>query len=169
MTIKRSRLHTPNLVTDGPPDNEDGMLAWAWVSEQMEKSRNYWLCTTRPDGAPHAAPIWAVWVEETLYFAIGKTSRKGKNIAHDSRVVIHLESGDDTLIFEGTAEEFTDLDVLQAVVDIYAAKYDYKPTIPMAEGEGFFVLRPTKAMAWLESDFEKSAARFTFENDESAS
>ncbi|MCZ2096160.1 MAG: hypothetical protein LC121_07825 [Anaerolineae bacterium] len=40
-----------------------GMLDWSWVDDQMTKSRSYWVCSTRPDGRPHAAPVWGVWYE----------------------------------------------------------------------------------------------------------
>lgn len=31
------------------------------------RRRNYWLCTTTPAGAPHAAPVWGVVTGGTLY------------------------------------------------------------------------------------------------------
>ena len=83
---------------------EEGLLPWSWVSEQMERSRNYWVCTTRPDGRPHAMPVWGVWVDDTLWFSTGDGSVKARNLAADPRVAVHLESGDDAVMLEGTAE-----------------------------------------------------------------
>ncbi len=61
----------------------EGMLPWSHVSERMSAARNYWIGTTRPDGRPHATPVWGVWVDETFYFGTGERSRKGRNLAAD--------------------------------------------------------------------------------------
>ena len=29
-----------------------GLLPWKWASDRLRKSRQYWIATTRPDGAP---------------------------------------------------------------------------------------------------------------------
>lgn len=161
MAPKRSR---PSMdASYGLTDETDGMLDWDWVCDQMQKSRNYWVCTTSPSGAPHAAPVWGVWVDEILYFATGGKSRKGRNIAADPRTVIHLESGDETVIFEGTLRKETDDKLLQRIVTDYGKKYPYQPELPMPDGDAFYALDPTKVMAWLESDFPKTAAKFTFD------
>ena len=55
VTRKRSR---PTMKDYGIHTSDEGLMDWSWVDEQMAKSRNYWICTTRPDGKPHAAPVW---------------------------------------------------------------------------------------------------------------
>jgi hypothetical protein len=37
-----------------------GTMKWAEVCCQLEASRNYWICTTRSDGLPHAMPVWGI-------------------------------------------------------------------------------------------------------------
>ena len=39
-----------------------GLLPWSWAAERLAKARTYWLATTRPDGRPHAMPVWGVWL-----------------------------------------------------------------------------------------------------------
>lgn len=144
--------------------SHDGMLTWEWVSEQMTESRNYWLCTTRPDGRPHAMPVWGVWVEDTFYFGTGPSSRKGRNLQHNPNAVVHLESGDETVIFEGTIEAFRDAGTLKAVFAAYDRKYapfSISETMDINEPDGMYVLRPQRAFAWLEADFLKTAVRWT--------
>ena len=141
-------------------------MAWEWVDGQMAKSRNYWICSTRPDGKPHAAPVWGVWVNGVLYFSSDAESRKARNLAANPEVVVHLESGDDAVIFEGVVETITDRERLLAlgVGKAYAEKYP--PFDPFAEDSPpglWFALRPHTALAWLEKDFPNTATRWTFD------
>jgi PPOX class probable F420-dependent enzyme len=141
---------------------EEGLLPWSWVSEQMERSRNYWVCTTRPDGRPHAMPVWGVWVDDTLWFSTGDGSVKARNLAADPRVAVHLESGDDAVMLEGTAERPSlDADVHHRVTTAYGAKYDM--TADLLPGpEGWYALRASRAFAWQERDFPNTATRWRF-------
>lgn len=50
-------------------------LTWERVSEVMARTRNYWIGTAGPEGRPHAAPVWGVWLDGVLYFSTGKESR----------------------------------------------------------------------------------------------
>jgi hypothetical protein len=40
---------------DAPADGS--ALAWNRVVEWLTDARNYWVCTTRADGRPHAMPV----------------------------------------------------------------------------------------------------------------
>lgn len=155
----------PGYGMDGTDERK--LLTWAWVAAQMAAARTYWVCTTRPDGAPHAAPVWGVWADETLYFATATSSRKARNLAADPRVAVHLESGDETVIFEGTAVQEAAAAVLGPVVAQYGAKYPHQPALPLPAGEAFYRLQAVKALAWLEADFPNTAVRFTFTDGDS--
>ncbi len=74
---KRSRPHVPGY---GIPKSKKGLLTWAHVCERMSGPRNYWVGTTRPDGRPHAVPVWGVWIDETFYHGGGPDTRKARNI-----------------------------------------------------------------------------------------
>ena len=63
-----------------PESEGKGLLPWNWVTERLERSRNYWIATTRPDGRPHVMPVWGVWMEDALYFGTDPASVKGRNI-----------------------------------------------------------------------------------------
>ncbi len=58
-----------------------GLLPWNWAVERLQKARNYWISTTRPDGRPHAMPVWGVWYDNQFYFSTGRESRKARNLA----------------------------------------------------------------------------------------
>jgi pyridoxine/pyridoxamine 5'-phosphate oxidase len=131
------------------------MLPWSWVEERLAASRNYWVVTSRDDGAPSAAPVWGVWVEGAVYFGTNPRSEKGRNLARDPRAVIHLESGDEVVILHGEVEV---RDVEDSVLDAYEVKYGYRPP-----GKSLFRLRPALALSWLEADYPKTATRFDFD------
>ena len=149
----------PYLRDYGIAAGDEGLMSWDWVVEQLTKSRNYWIGSTRPDGRPHAAPVWGVWSEGTLYFGSGEGTRKARNFAQQPEIVAHLESGDDVVILEGRVERTTDPALIARVDPLYAAKYPpYDPT-PSAF---YFTLRPRVALAWLEKDFPNTATRWDF-------
>jgi hypothetical protein len=154
----------PGMGADyGISANQEGMLSWGHVAERMERARNYWISTTRPDGRPHAAPVWGVWVEGAFYFGTGRRSRKGRNLAVTPALTVHLESGDDVVIIEGVAEEVADRASLAAVDAAYRAKYGMGIG-ETGDGAAWYVLRAEVAYAWLESDFPNTATRWRFGN-----
>jgi Pyridoxamine 5'-phosphate oxidase len=71
---------------------------------RLAPARNYWLCTTTPSGAPHAAPVWGV-TGGTRYLYNERHTIKARNLATDPRDVVHLESGEDVVIVRGTAAD----------------------------------------------------------------
>jgi PPOX class probable F420-dependent enzyme len=87
-----------------------------------------WLVSVRPDGRPHAAPIWFFWHDgQVLVFSEEKT-QKIRNLRHAGKVVLHLDSdnhGEDIVIVEGTAEISgrSTQEWLPEVGEAYAAKY----------------------------------------------
>jgi hypothetical protein len=115
------------------------------------------------DGRPHATPVWGVWVEGTLYFGTSRGPHKGRNLATNPALTVHLESGDDVVIIEGMVEEVTDRASLAAVDAAYQAKYGI--SVGEAGNEVvWYVLRPETAYVWLESDFPNTATRWCFSN-----
>jgi nitroimidazol reductase NimA-like FMN-containing flavoprotein (pyridoxamine 5'-phosphate oxidase superfamily) len=153
----------PHMPGYGISDDHEDLLPWSWVVERMEQARNYWICSTRPDGRPHAAPVWGVWLDGTFYFSTGRRSRKARNLATNPAVVVHLESGDETVIFEGVAEAITDWDAETAAryADTYDRKYNFRPD-PRDAASPTYALRPRVAFAWTEREFPKSPTRWRF-------
>ncbi len=146
----------------------EGMLPWSELVSRMERARNYWVCTTRPDGRPHAAPVWGLWFEDAFVFSTGADSRKGRNLAANPEIVVHLESGDDVVILEGTVEIIpvaaADSSWLERYADVYGAKYNLKMDFAAMGADmsaALYRLHPRTAFAWLESSFPTTATRFT--------
>jgi PPOX class probable F420-dependent enzyme len=139
----------------------DDMVAWDEAVERLTASRNYWVSTTRPDGRPHVAPVWGLWMDDAFYFSTDPVSRKGRNITAQPEVAVHLESGDDVVILEGRAERVADQATLERMVEVYDHKYAtrFDPTDP---NFGVYVVRPVTAYAWFEKSFPTSATRWRF-------
>jgi len=154
-----SRPRFPDVY--GIHEDAAGLLDWSWATERLAAARNYWVSTTRPDGRPHAMPVWGLWHEDAFYFSSAPSSRKAQNLAAKSAVVVHLESGDEVVVVEGHAEQATDEELLARLSEDYTRKYGYEVTFT-AEGRGLVAVRPQVAYAWREPDFPASATRFRF-------
>lgn len=139
-----------------------GMISWSRVTKQLAKARNYWIVTSRPGGRVHAAPVWGLWLDGAFYFSTDPTSRKGRDIATNSKIIVHLESGDDVVIIEGVAEDLPpDSSILSRFVNSYEKKYDFRLDIENS-AYGVYRVRPNAAYAWLEKNFPDSATRWLF-------
>ncbi len=140
-----------------------GDASWEAVAEKIAASRNYWIASTRPDGRPHAMPVWGVWLEGALMFSTSRASSKARNIAINLALSVHLESGDDVVVIEGVAVEARDSALLARYVDAHDAKYAFRPSTSPG-GPVTYALRPSVAFTWLEADYPGSATRWSFDN-----
>jgi pyridoxine/pyridoxamine 5'-phosphate oxidase len=93
-----------------------------------------------------------------VVFSTAPHSVKGKNLARDPNVVVHLESGDEVVILEGEVE---DLQLDEATADAYGEKYGYRPEVDSLRP--WLRLRPRRALAWIESEYPDTATRFEWD------
>lgn len=137
-------------------------LPFTHAEERLAKSRNYWICTARPDGRPHSIPVWGFWLDGSLYFGTGRSTRKARNLAHNPAISVHLESGDDVVILEGVAVEvdFADKPTLKKLDSASRAKY--KMPLMVIPESVLYCIRPRVVLAWTESDFPNNATRWQF-------
>jgi pyridoxine/pyridoxamine 5'-phosphate oxidase len=149
----------------GIHEDAEGLLSWSWATERLARARNYWVSTTRPDGRPHAMPVWGLWHEDAFYFSTSPDSRKARNLASNPATVVHLESGDEVVILEGQAEHVTDGALLRRVSEDYSRKYEFE-VVFAADGRPLFSVRPRVAYAWQERDFPATATRFELDGRE---
>ena len=145
----------------GNSADDTHFVSWEHVTEQMTNSRNYWVATTRPDGRPHLMPVWGIWLDETFYFGTDSQSRKGRNLAANPAIVVHLESGDDVVIVEGTADRLADPALFNRYADAYEAKYQFRPS--NSDDNTTYILKPRVVFAWSESDFVNDRTRWLFD------
>ncbi len=144
------RPHFP----EGYVENAKRLLPWSHVAERLTNAINYWLCTVWPDGRPHAVPKWAVWYDGKLYFDGSPQTRHARNIAANPAVTVHLESGSDVVILNGTARAVAEKPALELAVALaqeYTRKYKdfgYAPEPTMWDNGGLFEITPQTALAW---------------------
>ena len=154
-----------------PPDygarggEADDPLAWADVEARIRDAPNYWIATVAVDGRPHARPIDGVWVLGALCFGGSPDTRWVRNLEQNPAASVHLPSGDDVVILEGTAEYVDDAKhpLTRASTEANKVKYPHyfggdepRPFHP------FWSLRPVTAYAWSLSEFPNRATRWTF-------
>lgn len=100
-----------------------GFIPWSKIDNWLRAFRSIWVSTTRPDGRPHAVPVWYIWDGRNLYFISARQLQKSRNLARQPWIVVHAGDGDDVIILEGSTEIVTDQAELQRVETAYRAKY----------------------------------------------
>ena len=161
---KASRPYWPDAL-ESPKDASAGLKPWSWALERLEKSHNYWIATSRPDGRPHLMLVWGIWWQDTFWFSTGPRARKAKNIAANSWCAIGTEKADEAVILEGTAEEIKDRSVWKTVCEKYDHKYGGN-VLPMLESSGGNVYRVQPRIVFGQDEhaenFTESVTRWTF-------
>jgi len=150
----------------GYVDNHESILSWNHVEQRLSDAINYWICSVRPDGRPHAIPIWAVFVNDKIYFDGSPETRHARNIDQNPYVVLHLENGSDVVIVEGevAAVQNPSPEMGEDIAGKYSAKYaelGYSPELNQWDGGGLFEITVHMAMAWTE--FNRDPTKFVFE------
>jgi hypothetical protein len=139
----------------GPPGVA---LPWATVVEWLRAARNYWLCTSRPDGRVHVKPVWALWMDGAVVLSTSPDSVSGRHLRADPRATIHLE-GEHVAIVEGS------VDWLPAApagfVEGYEQKYGWRFD-PSDAGTPLLALRPRVVLSWDEEELARTMTRWTF-------
>jgi hypothetical protein len=144
----------------------DEPLAWEHVEQRLAAAPNYWVSTLSPDGRPYSRPVDGVWVDGALCFGGSPETGWVRNLHADGAVSVHLPSGDDVVILDGTAEYVTDADHPLAAPLALANKAKYPQYYPGDEPppfQPFWMLRPRSAFAWTLDGFPNRATRWSFD------
>jgi PPOX class probable F420-dependent enzyme len=143
----------------GLPQSGKGLLPWKWAEQRLKESHNYWISTTRPDGAPHTMIVWGLWRDGAFYFSTGQKSRKARNLARNPRCVVCTERAEQAVIVEGTAEVVRDRGLLKWFNKDYETKYKWDMS---GFSEPIYRVRPRVAFGLYEKDFVGRATRWKF-------
>ncbi len=161
----KPRMPEGYLVTG----EEGELLPWEHARERLEREQVYWVGTTRPNGRPHVTPIWGVWVNERLYFDGSPETRRGRNLAANPAVAIHVARGDegkDVVILEGEAYQIHGPQrvLAEQLAAAYGAKYaaeGYEPAPDTWEEGGLYEVQAHTVLAW--TNFPVNATRWRFD------
>jgi PPOX class probable F420-dependent enzyme len=92
---------------------------------RLEREHNIWIATARPDGRPHLIPIWFVWHDGKVWICTPRGSQKIKNLQKNAAISLSLENGTSPVVIEGAAELHFDPPWPDAIVGLFAKKYDW--------------------------------------------
>jgi PPOX class probable F420-dependent enzyme len=96
------------------------------LNERLRDEMVIWLTTVREDGMPQPTPVWFVWDGETFLIFSQPDTRKLRNIAHNPRAALNLNSdrvGDEVAVITG--EAWIEREALPANrVPAYLTKYN---------------------------------------------
>jgi hypothetical protein len=150
----------------GVPKHNKGLLPWSHVVERMTQAKHFWICSVRPDGRPHSVPLWAVWVDNMLYYDGAPETIHNRNVAANPNVSVHLEDCTAAVIFEGKVRLLhkPDRDLAEGVAAAYRVKYaamGYSPKASDWDNGGLYEITPSRVLAW--TQFAKDCTRWRFE------
>ncbi len=146
------------------PQEGSGLLPWSWAEERLIASHAYWLSTVRPDGRPHAIPVWGVWFADVVWLSSGLRSRHVRNMLTDPRCVVTTSNPGEPVIVEGSAEIVTDTLLIEGFLAAYNGKYNTFLDLAFQDPAVNATVRvvPVTAFGLIESDFIGSPTRWSF-------
>jgi hypothetical protein len=101
----------------------EAALPWARAEKALSVPPNedltWFLGTVRPDGAPHAAGVGALFLDGDVWFTSSPAARKARNLAANDRATFSVRLQGVDLVFEGTASRVTDAATLEALATRY--------------------------------------------------
>jgi PPOX class probable F420-dependent enzyme len=160
---KAERPYMPGYGIQGPHEGS-GLLPWSWAVERLRAARNFWVCTVRPDGRPHAMPVWGAWSGEALLFSSAVPSRKMVNLRGNPQVVVTTEETENPVVIEGRAEIVTEQRELQRFIDLVNSKYATRYRVDFLDPEvnATVAVRPQSVFGLRQGDFTGSPTRWSF-------
>ena len=160
MTTVSTRPTMPGYGIVGEAEGS-GLLDWEWAAERLGQSRHYWLSSVRPDGRPHAMPVWGVYLDGQVWFSTGPRSRKATNIAVNPAVVVSTEDAFTPVVVEGDATEVVARDDVAAFAAAMDAKYDSDFGVDFYAANRTFAIAPIRVFGIDGNDFTGSPTRWT--------
>jgi PPOX class probable F420-dependent enzyme len=142
-----------------------GLITWDEAARRLNSTRNFWLATVRPDGRPHVMAVWAVWLDDALWFSSSLRSRKIRNLRENPRCTLTCEDAEHPIVVEGTAEIIVDLDRIGTFLAASNTKYDVDYRIEFLDPAVNATVRvaPSWAFALDEENFTGSPTRWQFD------
>ena len=118
----------------------------------LQETKVMVLATVRPDGRPHAVPIWFVWHDGRLFFATDADTVKVRNVAERPEVAAVIERGGQegashAVIIQGTATRLAPEDMPPGALLAFRTKYAWDPA-GRAGSAALFAVTPRSLRAW---------------------
>ena len=91
---------------------------------RLDKERNIWLASVRPNMKPHLVPVWFIWEKDAFFICIYSQSVKFLNISQNTLVSMALEDGSSPVICEGLSQRL-ERPWPEKIVRQFKHKYDW--------------------------------------------
>jgi hypothetical protein len=136
VTRRAKALHLYGTRSDRAP------IEWPWVDRQLTEAGTYWV-VARTSGQPHPRPVWGIWHDQLLYLSVGGPALL-LALRDGSAVTVHLDSGMDVIIVEGTCTHGAPTS--PELIESYNRKYDWDYQVSQY-GE-LTQVAPARILAW---------------------
>lgn len=73
------------------------------IEGRLGRETTIWLTTVGENGQPHLMPIWFVWVNKKVYFAIGTDTQQYLDMTSNQSVALSSPDIDSVILIEGEA------------------------------------------------------------------
>jgi hypothetical protein len=165
--MKPTKITRPKFPK-GYVDKPVSFVTWDWVAAQLAESKNYWLCSVRPNGRPHVVPRWAVYVDGKIYYDGSPETRHSRNIKLSPNIAVHLENGTQPIILYGISvpSEKPSPELGKKLSQAYKEKYKdlgYAPEPNSWDEGGLFVFTMHECITW--TNFLEDPTKFLFEEE----
>ena len=128
------------------PEDTANLLSWDFVSNHMDPSQHYWLTTISAAGRPHTVPVWGIWYRNRVHFEGSMKTAWARHLVRDPHIAVHLPSGEQVVLIEGTAHIIEDDGIDSAEWDrldtLFQSKYQ------VDKGSPYWYVQPHKVLAW---------------------
>jgi hypothetical protein len=137
-------------------------LAWATVTAELERAKQYWLATVRADGRPHVVPLDGIWLDNVWYYGGSEKSVHHRIVLANPKVVMHLPDAFTVVIVEGRVRQTRPAsEVAQRLAGLSNEKYaEYGYTNNADAYAQVLGLYPERVIAW--TSYPTDATRFRF-------
>ena len=117
------------------------------IIERLNREKNCWIASVRPDRRPHLVPVWFVWHEGLFFVGMKAGSVKAVNFQNNPLVSLALENGSHPVICEGSVKEVAEGDYSAEMLTKFMQKYDWD--IPSDPDYNLVVaITPKKWLIW---------------------
>jgi PPOX class probable F420-dependent enzyme len=152
----------PHMPDYGIVESAEGLLPWSWAEQRLAESPELWLATTGSAGRAHLMPVWAVWMDGSVWVSTGPRSRKGRNLQADPRCTLATADPRRPLVIEGTAEAVTDPGEIRRFTDAVNERFSVDYDVRFYLDNLVFRIRPERAFGLEEEHFTESPTRWSF-------
>ena len=114
---------------------------------RLETEANVWLATASPAGVPHLVPLSLAWDGTRVLVATPTDTPSVRNVLATGAVKATLDSADDVVLIEGTAEAVDFASASPKLLELYVKRVGWNP----ADQDGawsLLVISPLTVRSW---------------------